>query len=1180
MMIRKNIVCVGVVAVLLVAGSMSSSKNIAADWIFKIENMTSFAMSPNGKYVIVACEEGPLCEKGQFYVFDRYGNTVTHNCINSEITVVDIADNGAFFIGTRTGYYFSSTSGKVQQKMNMESIFKSVSMSENGETVIAGTDKEILIFDRNGIIIDEEVVNRPVKFTGVDSSGRRAVAGTEDSIFVYEKSSKKWEEKLVKVGGIGDLAISDDGSTIICGMPTQNIWILDSRLNIMKSFMVKGSVYSVAVTANGKFFVCGTKQGDVYYFNSAGDKIWPKNLEKAIEDVFVSSDGSFVAALSENINLFDSLGKELQELKTSRGIERMQFSRSGEILSYISNGELVFLETYQLNRVPTYEYVIPSRKDIPLDDQFTCDPLFNETLRSVIVADINGDGQNEIVCSFAKEVAVLTSEGRILWKQSFEFSPGIVVMDLTRDFIPEVIVTSHDNRMGIQVFNERGEKIADREFYSRWYGEPPSLEYTIGIRPVWSGDIDNDNLLEVICQVNAGYTRDPRGFFVFEYPTFKEEWYYPVAPTLSTIHIVDINGDGQAEIIAGSHAVCNGREVGSTDDCHAYVYAVTLEGERLWRKQIGPQGFSRIDIAIADLDGDGTQEIIGGGWSYKDNWGTLFALDSKGDYILGKKKEFGYSVFLEAVSDLDNDGKMEILTSSFPSTLALYDDRFGVIRRMQNVRIKLSYDSLVAINDYDADGKKEIILTSEDPELLVLNIDLEEEWSEVFPGYEEYLKTVVANFGKCKNHLLVLSDKLYACTYAQSPDWPCVPWIIVEQQKKVEAEESLEAGNRCLEKEDCGCAKSEFTKAKSAYEQIKDQDGIDLAEGRINTAETCLSAQESLEKAKEFFNKENRSMAEKHLSEAEEAYEIIGNQERLEEIRQYFEQIMKIKSAEGYFDGGRSQIRDGQIEDGVVSLEESRKRYEEYGWSYHVQLVENEISKVSTISLVYDKIATYSSIASVIIGVVSIIITYWTARKKKSFVYRKISEILLPKQDIFHVIGRKDVENLYLLRMKFINNGKENILKQDFVKPIAVKFNPQARVYRVSESDRNPENMHIDFDYQVGGNIVEIRKNFVGPEEWFVADFYIENYEECNIEARIADIKKLEVYEPHKFLDILSRYFFFCGVAVLMPVIVLEILKYPDVLHFKVQLLLPFVVLILLRWIFKKTDFFSVKYDP
>jgi len=355
MMIRKNIVCVGVVAVLLVAGSTSSSKNIAADWIFKIENMTSFALSPNGAYVIVACEEGPRCEKGQFYVFDRYGNTVTHNCINSEITVVDIADNGAFFIGTRTGYYFSSTSGKVQQDIKMESMFRSVSMSEDGETVVAGTDEEILIFNRNGII-DEKVVNRPVKFTGIDSSGKRAVAGTEDKIFVYERLSKKWLEKLVKVGGIGDLAISDDGSTIICGMPTRIVWILDSRLNMIKELMIKDGIKSVAVTASGKFFVCSTIQGKVYYLDSSGDEKWSEDLKRNIKNIFVSSDGGLVAVLCESIRLFDSLGHEIRELKSSRNIEGVQLSESGGILSYNSVEELAFVELFQEAHVPTCEY--------------------------------------------------------------------------------------------------------------------------------------------------------------------------------------------------------------------------------------------------------------------------------------------------------------------------------------------------------------------------------------------------------------------------------------------------------------------------------------------------------------------------------------------------------------------------------------------------------------------------------------------------------------------------------------------------------------------------------------------------------------------------------------------------------------------------------------------------------
>lgn len=143
MMMRKGLISAAVMGILLMAGSLSSAGGIAPLWSFKIDDMTDFALSRNGEHVIVACEKGPLCENGQYYVFDRYGETVKYGCIEGEITVVDIADNGAFFIGTRTGYYLSSDSGRIEQDLDMGSMFQSASISENGEAVIAGANKEM-----------------------------------------------------------------------------------------------------------------------------------------------------------------------------------------------------------------------------------------------------------------------------------------------------------------------------------------------------------------------------------------------------------------------------------------------------------------------------------------------------------------------------------------------------------------------------------------------------------------------------------------------------------------------------------------------------------------------------------------------------------------------------------------------------------------------------------------------------------------------------------------------------------------------------------------------------------------------------------------------------------------------------------------------------------------------------
>ncbi|MBU7047210.1 MAG: PQQ-binding-like beta-propeller repeat protein [Theionarchaea archaeon] len=1007
-----------VVGILLTLGSTPSSKGIAPLWNYRIENMTDFAMSRNGEYVIVACEKGPLCERGQFYVFDRYGNTITYDCIDSEITAVDIADNGAFFIGTRNGYYFSSTSGRILEDTN-GSIFESVSISENGEIVIAGTDKEIFLFDNQGIMGEKEI-GRPVNLTATSASGNIAVAGTKDKIHLYEKSTDTWTDLLTN-GTVTALAVSDDGSTILCGMSTGIIWILDTYLNIQVVTRVEGGVISIAMTAD-KDFVCCTQKNKLFYLNSSGNEIWSAEMKNEVKIAAITFDGNLVAALSRNIILFDSSGKKLHELEPSEIIQDMKLSKFGEILFYISDEKLIFLELYQKSRVETYEYMLPSRRSIPLDDQLVEVWSFDETSFGGIVADINGDGQNEIICGLDRGIVALDSKGKVLWKKSFAFKSGFTIVDLTSDLVPEIVVKSNDNRMGIYVLDNEGQEITSHEFYSRWYSEPPSEEDSLRMEVHWSGDIDNDEFIEVVCLVYAGYILEPRGLYVFEYPSFKEEWYYPVAPYLATLNFVDINGDGEIEIIAGSGAPCNGRQIGDTDDCHAYIYAVTLQGKELWTRQIGPGKYGRVHIAVADLEDNGSQEIVGGGWSFEDNWGTLFVLDSNGNYVFGEGSEFENSVFLEGIADLDDDGDLEILTSSSPSTLILYDHKLKEIRS-QNVSIVLDQNSFVTINDIDGDGEKEIILTSEDEKLLILNTNLEEVWSKTFPSYYKFPRVKIVTLSKCKNYLLVFADKLHTYTYSNNPDWPCIPWVIIEQQKIAEAEDYIEDGDKCIEEKDCECAKAGFSQAKNSYELIQNEESIEQIEEKIEIAEACFTFNESLEEAKRLFGEADEVLnviyiskpeeyfseaeeyiftIEEELKKAEEAYEFVWKTES-KEIEEYYTKIGEIRNAMNYFDTGKKQIEEGRTNEAEENLRKAMEIFNNHKWSEHVGILDRLLLNISTPPptgkpSIFDNLQIIGAISSVI-GVV----LFLFQGKIKRYFSRK-------KADTFFEQGERDYE--------------------------------------------------------------------------------------------------------------------------------------------------------------------------
>ena len=115
--------------------------------------------------------------------------------------------------------------------------------------------------------------------------------------------------------------------------------------------------------------------------------------------------------------------------------------------------------------------------------------------------------------------------------------------------------------------------------------------------------------------------------------------------------LVDIDGDGEVEIIK---SVDNYKQ----DDAHDAVYAFETDGTLLWKVD----GFSGEDSPnVADLDGDGTVEIVGMTFG-----GEVYCLDPLGDVRwrrdLRPELDDGQHMYMAPIlCDLNGDAQLEIL---------------------------------------------------------------------------------------------------------------------------------------------------------------------------------------------------------------------------------------------------------------------------------------------------------------------------------------------------------------------------------------------------------------------------------------------------------------------------------------------------------------------------------------
>ncbi|MEE2876337.1 MAG: S8 family serine peptidase [Candidatus Neomarinimicrobiota bacterium] len=164
--------------------------------------------------------------------------------------------------------------------------------------------------------------------------------------------------------------------------------------------------------------------------------------------------------------------------------------------------------------------------------------------------------------------------------------------------------------------------------------------------------------------------------------------------------IIDIDGDGELEVIAGS------------DDHKLYV--LDPDGEIKWTFEA--ERNIRSAPAVGDVDGDGSIELVFGSM---DNF--LYILSHDGTLKTAYQAD-GMIVSSPALADLDHDGDLEIIFPVFEEKLyVIHHD--GTDFSPFPLPLEGSVFSGVAIGDVDADGELDIVVGTWDNKLYLLMRD-------------------------------------------------------------------------------------------------------------------------------------------------------------------------------------------------------------------------------------------------------------------------------------------------------------------------------------------------------------------------------------------------------------------------------------------------------------------------
>lgn len=242
-------------------------------------------------------------------------------------------------------------------------------------------------------------------------------------------------------------------------------------------------------------------------------------------------------------------------------------------------------------------------------------PLGDWGTNGLHAADLDGDGALEIAWGSGagwtgpKHLSVAAAAtGALEWRSVNLAGPfaGPAMGDIDGDGIDEIVIASARSGDGSgRIVVLDADDLAVRAI-SQHLADNHSGDNTYAVELY---DVDHDGRQEILVgsdQFGSGIIE----IFDFVAPaTFTRIWTNatkPVGTAFYSIRVADIDGDGDLEVIGGT---------GATSTAHAgpfvYVYDFTTAIEQWHSPTLGPAGFGKPmrRLFVGDTDGDGTQEI-------------------------------------------------------------------------------------------------------------------------------------------------------------------------------------------------------------------------------------------------------------------------------------------------------------------------------------------------------------------------------------------------------------------------------------------------------------------------------------------------------------------------------------------------------------------------------------------